>query len=262
MNSLTKTRIESIDIFRGIVMVILVLVFSSCTSTMYVPNMINVPMFEKKGQLNTTLTLRDLQVAYAATNNIGFTLNGHYRPINFLPFMYEADQMENKNQGLDMAFTYYKALEKTSNEMLIGYGQGSTSFSYDRYGGGPGVNIYGGSSNFRKYYLQYDFIWLTRKKTKWTFTTKLDVVTLIDFKDTQENPLPNCASLIFAPGLSMKKTFEEFTMLVQVQCPLPSAVEENKLSYSYWGEYPPFHSMVMLKIGLGIDYNLGNKKKE
>lgn len=232
---------------------------SSCMKTMYVPNMINVPMFEKKGQLNTTLSLRDLQFSYAATENIGFTLNGFYRPKEFSDG--GSSMYHSKNQGVDMAICLYKQYTKAANELLLGYGQGFTSFVYSEapvwYGSGAG-----GSSHFRKYYLQYDVFWFGRKETtKWAFTTKLDLVSLYDFRDAQDAPLPNCSSLIFTPGLSVRKKLDGVSIFAQIQCPLPSAVADEKLQYSQWGDYPPFHSMVRINVGL-IIHILGSKSKE
>src|SRR5688572_20584040 len=100
-----------------IYVIIIPFVLCSCTKTMYVPNMINVPMFEKKGQLNATLTFRDLQLAYAATNSIGFTLNGNYRSSNLF-HLYDGKTggYENLNQGVDMAITFYKVMPKSISE--------------------------------------------------------------------------------------------------------------------------------------------------
>jgi len=212
-------------------------------------------MFEKKGQLNTTLTIRDLQFAYAATENIGFTLNGFYRTKEFSDG--GSNLYQNKNQGVDMAICLYKQYTKAANELLLGYGQGFTHFHHSQ---GPGSE--GGSSHFRKYYLQYDVFWFGRKETtKWAFTTKLDLVSLYDFRDTEDAPLPNCSSLIFTPGLSMRKKLDGASIFAQIQCPLPSAVDKTKFLYTDWGDYPPFHSMVRINVGL-IIHILGSRSKE
>lgn len=47
--------------------------------TVYESNTLNMPMMEKEGDFRGTLDLNNLQLAYAATDNIGIMANGFYK---------------------------------------------------------------------------------------------------------------------------------------------------------------------------------------
>lgn len=55
------------------------ILFSGC-STVYVPNMVNMPLLREQGQVNASFSVaQDLQFAYAPTPHLGLMVNGFYK---------------------------------------------------------------------------------------------------------------------------------------------------------------------------------------
>src|ERR1044072_8929111 len=52
---------------------------SSCATTMYTTNAVNVPLLKEKGEVKINATQNDLQAAIAVSDNIGIMANGYYK---------------------------------------------------------------------------------------------------------------------------------------------------------------------------------------
>jgi hypothetical protein len=46
--------------------------------TVYIPNVVNVPLLEQKGELRASVNTNNAELAYAATDHVGVMLNGYY----------------------------------------------------------------------------------------------------------------------------------------------------------------------------------------
>lgn len=57
-------------------------IISSCSTTMYTTNAVNVPLLKEKGELKVNVTQNDLQAAVAVTDKIGIMVNGFYKNYN------------------------------------------------------------------------------------------------------------------------------------------------------------------------------------
>lgn len=55
------------------------LLFTSCSTQMYVPNTINAPLLREKGEVQVTVTQSDLQGAVALNRNFAVMANGFYK---------------------------------------------------------------------------------------------------------------------------------------------------------------------------------------
>ena len=52
---------------------------SSCATTMYTTNAVNVPLLKERGEVKVNVTQNDLQAAIAVSDNIGIMANGYYK---------------------------------------------------------------------------------------------------------------------------------------------------------------------------------------
>lgn len=59
------------------------IIFATSCKVMYVPNMVNVPLFKEKNEFRGTVSLWDYQFAYAPAKNIGLMANGYVRNSSF-----------------------------------------------------------------------------------------------------------------------------------------------------------------------------------
>ena len=58
--------------------IIVVFIFNSCTTQMYVSNAVNAPLLKEKGEVQVNITQNDLQAAVALGKNFGVMANGFY----------------------------------------------------------------------------------------------------------------------------------------------------------------------------------------
>ncbi len=58
---------------------VIIFLLSSCTTTMYTTNAVNVPLLKEKGEVKINVTQNDLQAAVAVTDRIGIIANGFYK---------------------------------------------------------------------------------------------------------------------------------------------------------------------------------------
>jgi hypothetical protein len=91
---------------------------SSCATTMYTSNAVNVPLLKEKGEVKVNITQNDLQAAVAVTDNIGIIANGFYKN-------YDGDNNYKHYGGLGEAgIGYLLNRENLMIETYIGGGVG------------------------------------------------------------------------------------------------------------------------------------------
>jgi hypothetical protein len=98
--------------------VIIAVVLSSCSTTMYTTNAVNVPLLKEKGEVKINVTQNDLQAAVAVSDHIGIIANGFYRN-------YKSDNNYNHFGGLGEAgIGYLMNRENLMMETYVGGGVG------------------------------------------------------------------------------------------------------------------------------------------
>jgi hypothetical protein len=151
---------------------------TSC-GTLYVPSARNVPLFEKKGEFQTTASLGNalnLQAAYTPFKNFALSGNLLYAN-NRLP-----DRLTyRKVQSYEAAAGYY-ASGKHLFEVFVGYGRGFSKGQ--RHNPGiifliPGFDEHF-DANYEKFFIQPTFAFRVRKKIQIGFTAR---VSYLDFHE-------------------------------------------------------------------------------
>ena len=70
------------SIILSLTVLLLVLLFSSCSTTLYTSNAVNAPLLKEKREIKVNVTQSDLQLAVAVSDNIGIMVNGFYKNYN------------------------------------------------------------------------------------------------------------------------------------------------------------------------------------
>jgi hypothetical protein len=116
--------------------ILLLLIISSCSNTLYVPSTRNAPLFREQGEAQLSAYAGsggvEGQVAYAVTDHLAVI--GSYAFLNTkqsAPFSYD-----RKNSAGEIGFGYYERSRGARWELLGGYGmgQGTTADQYYFYG--------------------------------------------------------------------------------------------------------------------------------
>ena len=121
-----KTRVELRR--NGCFLLIgLALLFQSC-KTAYIPNALNVPLLQEKGEMKFLLSANNFQAAYAVTDKIGIIANGQVA---------KREHQGNPNATVDGKPDVSFAQNNSVIEAGIGYlGKGERNLLYEVYGGG------------------------------------------------------------------------------------------------------------------------------
>ncbi|MES2515074.1 MAG: hypothetical protein V4580_13065 [Bacteroidota bacterium] len=99
-------------------LVIIIALLSSCATTMYTTNAVNVPLLKEKGEVKINVTQNDLQAAVAVTDKIGIIANGFYKN-------YDGDNNYRHSGGMGEAgIGYLLNRENLMIETYIGGGVG------------------------------------------------------------------------------------------------------------------------------------------
>ncbi len=139
---------------KSIVFIVMLgMLFSSCTKLMYVPNAQNVPTIREKHDAEVSIAIRNFQAAYAITDNIGVAANllysgnpesttGGYKVIN-------------NRVNVEGALGYYDFISDILNFHVYG-GGGWVKYSQEGYelNGPDEILDYEFHSSAMKYYLQ------------------------------------------------------------------------------------------------------------
>lgn len=105
----------------------LIITLQSC-KTAYVPNALNVPLLQEKGELKFLVSGRDFQAAYAISDRVGVIANAQ-----FVKSDHEGSPDVTVNGKPDVSF----AQNNSAIESGIGYlGKGERNLIYEVYGGG------------------------------------------------------------------------------------------------------------------------------
>lgn len=135
---------------RTILLISLIIFATSC-KVMYVPNMVNVPLFKEKNEFRGTVSLSDYQFAYAPGKNIGLMANGYVRNSSFTTFSDDYSTSRNLFEG---GVGYFKPLSEgfVFETYAVG-GVGNLSYNNDYTdGSAPTTNKY--STQFTRFFLQ------------------------------------------------------------------------------------------------------------
>ncbi|MEX2234071.1 MAG: hypothetical protein WD824_18035 [Cyclobacteriaceae bacterium] len=219
--------------------VALVMLFTSC-SVMYKPTMTNVPMFSEKGEMQASVSLEDLQLAYSVSKSVGLILNGQH--LNRGPLSLgdgKTSDYQVRNTCIDGAIGMYTAGQKSSFDFFVGFGKGYSSVSYYEDG-----YLSGGNSHFNKFYFQPDLVLRNKKRVKIAFSIR---VTLADFYElplTSNGPtsLPNNWATFVEPSFTLRKDIGVIGLVGQLQY---SAASEH--ADFYYGHFIPFHDRMALR---------------
>jgi hypothetical protein len=113
-----------------IILIILIMILNSCAPA-YIPNVVNAPMLQKKGDiqlnLNTGISGFDPQTSYAISNNIGIMLNGSFSKWN-------SNSTENfrRHNFVEIGGGYFKGFGDIGIfETYTGAGFGNISANYE-----------------------------------------------------------------------------------------------------------------------------------
>lgn len=220
-----------------------VILLTSCKA-MYKPTMNNVPMFSKKGEIQASVSLEELQLAYSVSKNIGLTLNGQY--LNRRPLSIDDGKTSDykvRNTCIDGAVGVYTADQKSLFDFFVGFGKGYSSISYYDVG-----SLSGGNSHFNKVYFQPDLVLGNHKPMQMAFSIR---VTIAYFKELPVNTNSPLSSqnwpAFFEPSFSLRQNFGVFGLFGQAQyCTAPGQDED------YVGHFIPFRDRLLLRFALQI----------
>ncbi|MCW3101681.1 MAG: hypothetical protein JWO09_121 [Bacteroidetes bacterium] len=96
--------------------------FSSCSTNLYVPNTVNAPLLQEKGEIKANFDETDLQVAVAVTDHVGVMANGYYRTYEGKEYFVHEGRMGELGLG------YFTPLKNhLVFETYIGGGMGSVN---------------------------------------------------------------------------------------------------------------------------------------
>lgn len=70
------------NLIQILVIATVIISFSSCSTTMYTTNTVNVPLLKEKGEVKINIDQNDLQAAVAVTDHVGIMANGYYKNYN------------------------------------------------------------------------------------------------------------------------------------------------------------------------------------
>lgn len=134
--------------------IILVCILSGC-KVMYIPNAINVPLFNQKNEFKANIGINDFQAAYAVTNNIGLMANGYVKTSNFSDGSGSTGLNYSTSRNLfEGGIGYYKPLsEGFVFETYVGGGAGSLTFNGNDGSTSSGTS-YKYSTNFNRFFIQ------------------------------------------------------------------------------------------------------------
>ncbi len=128
-----------------------VALFSSCSTTMYTTNAVNVPLLKDKGEVKINLTQNDLQAAVAVSEHVGIIANGFYKN-------YEADNNYKHSGALGEAgIGYLINREKLMVETYIGGGLGKVQKQQQYTNSSNNEYMANFSANAAKAFVQSNF---------------------------------------------------------------------------------------------------------
>lgn len=244
------------NIGRIITLLIAVLATLCSCTTMYLPNLQNIPAFSKKGDLNAAISPRNYQLSYAPFKKFGFMVNG-YNKNRGIPTLDDGktDDYKVNSYLVEAGVGTFKVNPKSIIEFFAGWGKGYSSISYDYYMGGK-TSQRGGSSHFNKFFMQPNLIF-GKGHVRTSISTRISVINFYDFTDELSMSLKSNTPAFFEPALTLILNYDQVSLKGQLQYSAPSA----DLNDSF-GHYWPYHETGLLMFA--IEFHLGEifRKKE
>ncbi|MBA3971314.1 MAG: hypothetical protein H0X46_04100 [Bacteroidetes bacterium] len=101
------------------------LLLTSCSTTLYVPNTVNVPLLKEKGEIKLNIDQNNLQAAVAVSEHVGVMVNGFYRD------HIGSNSYQHKGALGEIGVGYFKPLDDDPFvlEAFVGAGVGNVSKS-------------------------------------------------------------------------------------------------------------------------------------
>ena len=168
-----------------------VLVFSSC-APVYVPNIRNSPMFDKKGEFQGAVQVGnglDAQAAVAISSNLG--LIGNYSYIN-------RDRLNendfHRHTFYEGGLGYFNNVKDTYFEFFAGYGKGEGSSSNSF------INQPGAGGRYERYFIQ-PAIGQNNEVFDFSFVPRVSIVNFTEFfYGTTTTPIDEDPKVFFEPA--------------------------------------------------------------
>jgi hypothetical protein len=138
-----------------LLVLIATLIISTSCKVMYIPNSLNVPLFNEKHEFKANVGFYDYQLAYSLTKNIGLLANGYVRNYNFLGSSGTSDLNYSTSRNLfEGGIGYFKTLgEGFIYETYIGAGKGKVAYNGLENGISSG-GTYNYSADFQRFFIQ------------------------------------------------------------------------------------------------------------
>ncbi len=221
-----KKRIVNIQRF-----ILLSLLFSSC-ATAYVPNVVNTPLMNNKGEfqasLNTGISGFDPQVAYALTDNIGLMVNG-----SFANRTSDSSDDFHKHQFVEFGGGYFTKVGSAGRfEVFGGFGAGNLQAEYDNE-----LWVSKARVNSTRFFLQ-PAIGATTSVFDGSFASRFVYVNLSQNSD-------NASAMFVEPVLTGKVGYKYVKFIVQTG--FSFLLTSNDVAFNY----QPFIFSVGVQLNLG-----------
>jgi len=243
-----------------LIFISILLSFTSC-QTMYLPNMQNVPVFQKKGDIKVNLNLNNYQVAWAPLNKAGLFVNGYYKKRG----IFHIDDGKTYDYKVDSYLieaglgTFWK-FENHSVEIYAGGGKGYGDIQFGMSPRGMG----GGLSHYNKIFIQ-PVIGFGNGPWKFCFSARISFLNFYDFVEYFTDPwqqiydptIESNTPFFIEPAFTLSRNINLFRIKGQLQYSIAS---ENAGISAY---YSPYKSMLIGAISLEVDLDkLINRKKK
>jgi hypothetical protein len=147
---------KALHSFSQILLGILVLLLSSCSTALYTPNAPILPQLANQGHTKLSAIYSpyggDLNTAYGLTNNIGLMLNGglhnHERTTTNIFTTPQQTVRKHNERMIEAGLGYYKALDARGRWRFDLYGGGGVGRMSERTPSNPSLQVDGDYSKF------------------------------------------------------------------------------------------------------------------
>lgn len=133
-----------------------ILILSSCSKVMYMPNTINAPLFNERNEFKANVSMNNFQAAFAPASHFGIMANGYTRSSNYSSGGSSSDINYSSSRNLfEGGIGYFNTLsEGFVYEIYGGGGVGSLTYNGDQMYSGTGNVIYKYSADFSRFFIQ------------------------------------------------------------------------------------------------------------
>lgn len=221
-----------------------------CACGIYRQNVINAPLFEKKGDLKiggySGFSGNEVQVSYAATNKFALLANAGC-------FNCKSGD-EKKHYGFDrhgfkeIGIGYFKKMERDFNyEIYFGAGNGFTTHQAGSY-------YMGG--HYERFFIQNNFGSKT-KHFEFAFSPRVLFVNYYNIYDNSTNQYKHLKGsyFYFETALTTRLRIFKYLQLCQqfiITLPVTGNLESRSYAPNYFYEFSPFNASIGLIINLDL----------